>query len=58
MTYDEDGMARYDLVWTIQGRNSDKLGKLYGLHDQELRNAKAVIQRLARKGDTVDIQVI
>lgn len=59
MTYDEDGMARWDVVGTITGVN----GKVrhinhQGAHEYELENIRTAIRKAARKGDTVDVKVV
>lgn len=55
---DADGMIRVDLEWTIEGRNGTRTGKLYGLHEEELANAKHGIKRAARRGDSVTIRQV
>ena len=55
---DADGMIRIDLEWEIQGRKGTRAGKLYGLHEQEVRGAEHGIKLHARRGDTVLIKKI
>lgn len=55
---DADGMTRVDLEWTIEGRRETKTGKLYGLHEMEVRGAEHALKLRARRGDTVTIKRI
>lgn len=55
---DADGMERVNVEWAIEGRTKTQRGKLYGLHAQELANAKEAINKRARCGDTVTIRLI
>lgn len=58
MQRDADGMERHDMEWSIEGKKGTRQGKLYGMHEQELANAKAAVKRHARRGDTVTMKVI
>lgn len=53
---DVDGMPRVNIEWSIEGKTSTKTGKLYGLHSEELANAKLAIARRARRGDTINVR--
>ncbi len=55
---DADGMMRADLEWSIEGKNGVRSGKLYGLHEQEMDNAKASVKRQARRGDTITLREV
>jgi hypothetical protein len=57
MKRDADGMERYDMTWTVEGRKSTSSGRLYEMHEAELENAKAAVRRLARRGDTVTMKI-
>ena len=51
-------MRRVDIRWTIQGRNGDKTGTLYQLHEQELMQVRESLKLRARRGDTIFIEEI
>jgi hypothetical protein len=58
MKIDADGMARVDLVWSIEGTDGRREGTLYELHEAEVAVARGQILRLARRGDTVEIRTV
>ena len=57
MTKDENGMNRYDMDWTIEGKDGERSGKLDGMHAGELEGAKAALKARAKRGDTVTTSV-
>jgi hypothetical protein len=50
-------LDRWSLNWKIEGRAGTRSGKLEGLHEGELEEAKRAIKRQARRGDTINIRV-
>lgn len=58
MMKDADGMERWNIEWSIEGKTDTRKGTLYELHEQELANAKHDLRRLVRRGETLTIKVI
>lgn len=57
MKKDADGMKRYDMEITREGKGGAKTTKLYGLHEQEVQAARHQSRIQTRRGDTVTIKV-
>jgi hypothetical protein len=57
MIIDADGMARYDMKITREGKGGTRVTKLYEMHEQEVALARNQSRIQNRRGDTVTIKV-
>ena len=58
MMRDADGVERFNIDWTIESRGKVRAGRLYELHEAEVQSAKQTIKNIAKRGDTITINVI
>lgn len=58
MKRDADGMERYDMEWSIEGRDETRTGTLHEMHEAELENAKRGLRATVRRGETLTMKVI
>jgi hypothetical protein len=58
MILDKDGLERYDMEWTIEGKDETRSGRLYEMHEAELEHATRGLRRLTRRGETLTMKIM